>query len=239
MNRFSKFLFSFIIIIQVIHSYPQAMLKKSYSQNVDKHKIVEKIIEIQKEYFIVKVIIPQLEGEKYNEINSEIELWITKWINEANKIADEYYGSIDIKPNFPFELNNKYTISYNNDKIISMYIDNYQYTGGAHGITIRKSYTIDLETGKSLEVKDLFNEAYDYNKVICSEINKQINEHPENFFKESQILKEKQCFKEFFLSDKGIVVYYQLYDIAPYVYGIPEFTIKKELFDNKYLNYEF
>lgn len=35
---------------------------------------------------------------------------------------------------------------------------NYQYTGGAHGITVQSSHTLNLETGEEYKLRDLMND---------------------------------------------------------------------------------
>ena len=42
-------------------------------------------------------------------------------------------------------------------------------------------------------------------------------------------IKENQ---KFYLQDGKIVIFFDLYDIAPYVAGIPEFPINKEIISN-------
>ena len=42
----------------------------------------------------------------------------------------------------------------------------------------------------------------------------------------------------FYISSGNIVIYFQVYEIAPYVTGIPEFYIPVEKFDQKSLKYE-
>ena len=45
-------------------------------------------------------------------------------------------------PLMPYQLYARYKVTNNSD-IISFYIDYYQFTGGAHGVTTRIAYNID------------------------------------------------------------------------------------------------
>ena len=44
-----------------------------------------------------------------------------------------------------YELYRETNITYKDDKLISMYFDDYTFTGGAHGTTVRSLQTWDLE----------------------------------------------------------------------------------------------
>jgi hypothetical protein len=50
-----------------------------------------------------------------------------------------------------------YRVAYNQNGFLSIVLDDYIYTGGAHGITGRHGYTVDINTGKTYDLKGLFN----------------------------------------------------------------------------------
>ncbi|MFU7518111.1 PdaC/SigV domain-containing protein, partial [Clostridium sp. HCS.1] len=86
-----------------------------------------------------------------------------------------------LKPTIPYELMARYTVT-NNEEILSFYIDYYQFSVGAHGITTRNTYNIDTKTGNKLMLKDFFTEGYDHKTYINSALSKEINKHPEYYF---------------------------------------------------------
>ncbi len=53
-------------------------------------------------------------------------------------------------------------MNFNQRGILSITFDDYMYTGGAHGGTVRSSYTVDLDTGRTYSLKDLFASGADY-----------------------------------------------------------------------------
>ena len=57
-----------------------------------------------------------------------------------------------------------------------------KFTGGAHGITTRLSYSVDNKTGKELQLSDLFKNGYDYKKVINFEIENAIQMDKDKYF---------------------------------------------------------
>ncbi|WP_099204220.1 DUF3298 and DUF4163 domain-containing protein [Scatolibacter rhodanostii] len=127
----------------------------------------------------------------------------------------------------PYELVSEYKITENNGAIISLYNDCYQFTGGAHGNTIRSSETWNLTNGCRLTLAELC--SCNLPKLITdikSEVKSQIAKQSENFFEDYEDLVD-QTFNcsQFYIEDGKLVVYFQQYDIAPYVTGIPTFTI--------------
>lgn len=144
------------------------------------------------------------------------------------QIAVEQYLD-DIKNGFPvrvFEALQTFTATYNKACIISLYLDNYQYTGGAHGSTVRTSRTWNLKTGKTIKLRELYKCSGDYKSYIKKKIIEQIKENPDIYFENYEELVE-QTFNvnNFYSTPQGVVVYFQQYDIAPYSSGIREFLL--------------
>ena len=95
----------------------------------------------------------------------------------------------------------------------------------------------DLTSGGIFTLKDLFNENSNYKVVIEDEIKKQIIQlnKEQNLPKNSTQLyafNEIKDNQKFYIADDTIVIFFDLYDIAPYVAGIPEFPINKEIISN-------
>lgn len=144
------------------------------------------------------------------------------------QMAVEQYLN-DIENGFPiraFEALQTFTATYNKACIVSLYLDNYQFTGGAHGLTIRTSQTWNFKSGKMVKLKELYRCANDYRSYIKRNIIAQIRENPDIYFDNYEELVE-QTFKvnSFYCTPQGIVTYFQQYDIAPYSSGIREFLL--------------
>lgn len=124
-----------------------------------------------------------------------------------------------------------YTVKLNELNLLSIKFDDYIYTGGAHGSTIVRSLTFDLETGDVYGLKDLFNENADYISAINAEIKKQIVEkdYKDAFIVDFESIKPDQ---DYYLNDNGLVIYFQRYEYTPYVFGSPEFVISPSLLES-------
>jgi hypothetical protein len=134
------------------------------------------------------------------------------------------------KSGYPFRQYNAttaYKVAYNQNGLLSITVDYYQFTGGAHGATERRPYNYDLETGTELSLQDLFKAGVNYKEILNREIAAQIKANPEGgYFTQPEMGFETIGDNQpFYLTDGGLVVYFAQYEIAPYVAGIPEFKI--------------
>jgi hypothetical protein len=149
-------------------------------------------------------------------------------INELFPMAVEQYKN-SIENNYPirtYEALVIYKLTYNSNCIISLYSDKYEFTGGAHGSTIRTSQTWNLQKYAQIELSELFGCSLNYKEYIFNQVIRQIQENPDIYFENYKELVVKN-FNEnnFYCTPNGIVIYYQQYDIAPYSSGIREFLI--------------
>lgn len=122
-----------------------------------------------------------------------------------------------------------YSIKYNRNGLLSVVLTDYQYSGGAHGLTEQISYTFDLLAGRNLSLEDLMQSGSGYRDYINSAIREEIDkreaagelvEIPGTKFYD---IGENPAF---FLSNDGLVFYFQQYEYFPYAAGIQEFTIR-------------
>ncbi|MGI6577979.1 MAG: DUF3298 and DUF4163 domain-containing protein [Eubacteriales bacterium] len=132
-----------------------------------------------------------------------------------------------------FEVMQVFEVTYIMACIISLYFDRYVYTGGAHGITARTSQTWNLQRGTEVTLERLFRCNIDMKGYLMERIERQIRENPDIYFDDYRQLIEKYFREEnFYCEPRGIVIYYQLYEIAPYASGIRTFLIPYDCFAN-------
>ncbi len=194
-------------------------------------EIVNKVDEGSNKYMNWNLNTPQLKGLEDRKIQKNINNQFKNDVNNFKKevltLAKEAYkGSQETGYPFnPFEADTAYDVHFLNPKLLSLTIDMYQFTGGAHGFTVRKAYNYDLKTGKQLGYEDLF-PGCDYKSIIIAEVSKEIKKNPEIYFDDAlETVKKFTDDQPFYITKKGIVVYYGLYEIAPYAAGIREFFI--------------
>jgi hypothetical protein len=161
-----------------------------------------------------------------NKIKSDVNLFFEKNYKEAkdNFVNNNLDG-------VKFEANTDFEVEKNTDSILSLKMRYYNYSGGAHGFYDDIAYNIDIRSGKFLELSDLFLEQSNYKDILNNEIKSQIksleSENKENLgIYQFNTIKENQ---KYYFYGNNIVLYFDLYDIAPYAAGIPEFTINSDI----------
>ena len=235
----SKVLLSFsLIVINIINSFcPQVLLASETSKNEEEVRIVDKVIKEKDDYVDVDVIIPQISGisnkSKEAQINKEIENWTLEWIKDIRLIAKENFDT-NVKPLGPYEANARYEVK-NTRNPLSFYIDYYQFTGGAHGITTRKYYNIDKRSGEILKLNNLFKEKYDYASLINKQIQSEIDKNKDMYFTGKDGFQGIKDNQGFFIEGSNLVIFFAQYEIAPYAGGMPEFRIPLEIFKKGYV----
>ena len=168
--------------------------------------------------------------KKFNDYNLKMALQTQqKAENELYKEAIELYkyNKENGYPQMMYELYREYQITLNQENAVSMYIDEYIFSGGAHGTTTRTSQTWNLMLGKMVELYELYpNEPY-FLLDILRKINREISENIEIYFADPYPLVVEYFNPESYYIDNGkVVIYFQQYDIAPYSSGIIEFTLE-------------
>jgi hypothetical protein len=143
-------------------------------------------------------------------------------------MAIEQYKE-DVENNYPirvFDAVLSCKVTYLHACIISVYCDRYEYTGGAHGNTIRESKTWNLQKCRCVNLQQFFCCTSSYKTYLFEAITSQIEKNSEIYFENYQELIEKTFHEEsYYCVAKGLVVYFQQYDIAPYSSGIREFLL--------------
>jgi outer membrane murein-binding lipoprotein Lpp len=104
----------------------------------------------------------------------------------------------------------------------------YDYSfGAAHGMPINDYYPIDLKTGKTYKLEDLFLENSDYvdtiNKIITAKIKEESKKDQSIYFQDG--FSSIQPDQYFYVDAHNLYLYFYPYDIAPYAAGFPEFEI--------------
>lgn len=163
--------------------------------------------------------------EKYNNLFRDNILTFIEYTIEMAKDNEHSFEGTDFpKREFVGKVN--FDLK-NSDKILSIKINYYQYTGGAYGNPYSLSYNIDLTTGKDLELVDFLQKQNMSLKDVEAVIKSEIENQPEIFFQSNDYSFQELAADQFYyLEDDKIVIYFQPYAIAPYSSGMPEFKIE-------------
>lgn len=189
-------------------------------------------------YYTFAGEIPVFESEKNPAFAKELTDLMDKQIVMNQKVIEDDAKAVHESNKsdgfvFPPDIHNvQFDVKRNDSRYISIYITYYSYTGGAHGTHYDLVYTFDLETQERVELKDLFKADADYVAVINEKIESQIQD-----IREAAVEAGEENWspydgfetiapdQHFYLTDDSLVVFFGLYEIAPYAAGIPMFEI--------------
>ena len=118
-----------------------------------------------------------------------------------------------------------YLVKYNQNGLLSIVFLDYQYSGGAHGLTVQSSTTRNLSTGQEYQLKDFFVQRTDHVSIVSQEVKNLMEEQglTEALLNPFSAISADQ---NYYLTNDDLVVYFQAYEYFPYAAGIPEFSIK-------------
>lgn len=218
-----------LLLVLLVTFVPHGFAEDNFSVS---HTIVQSEDDVKS----IDAVLPIFEGfNGADEINEEVLNIALGAIGEANAFAKsmlpikkELLEKGEVAASIVVDLDMTYDYVKLGD-ILSTQLDIYSYYGGAHGTSQVISITANTSTGEIYEFKDLFKEGSDYNTVITDLILEEIDRTSEWYFpdyKETIIGKEGNY--EFYIDGDKLVIYFGLYDIAPYAAGIRHFIIDSE-----------
>lgn len=206
--------------------------------NSDEIIINTKEISSELEEISLNIHIPQIQGLPDKNFQKELN---QTFMNEAKKakknaltIARDYNKDMlkdGLNP-IKFEYISNFSIVKAPAPYLVLAFLEYQYSGGAHGISYQKYITLNTKDSTIVTLKSLFKEDVDYKQLINTQIQKQIQERStqgEYFFPGQEGFVGIKDDQAFYINRSGdLVIVFNIYEIAPYAAGIIEFIIPNE-----------
>lgn len=117
-----------------------------------------------------------------------------------------------------------FEVTYNRDNLLSVNTTQYFYMGGAHGEPLLLSYNVDLRSGKTLAITDLFDDARTAKVILALGVSERIKADPDKYFPEALDKAGVPDDQQFYLEDGQVVLHYGIYELAPFAAGLPKFA---------------
>lgn len=114
------------------------------------------------------------------------------------------------------------TVSLNQDGLLVYRVDNYGYTGGAHGMGISRFVVFDTEENQQLSLDNIFVDGYkdELSNMLERRYRESYYMEPEQSLTEAGLFENYIPPSEnFFLTNNSIGFYYNPYKLAPYAMG--------------------
>lgn len=226
MKKLVSVLMLFVIFVQLT----------PYSFAEDSFSVEHTVINLNEELCNINVVAPYFEGfNNFDEVNRQIENLIANSIGDAratSKSLVKLKCELIENGEEPFDWEVELIVNYDYMRagdILSLKLSTYYFSGGAHGMSYINPITVNTETGEIYTFKGLFKEDVNLNEVITKQLLNEIEKDPSGYFEnyETTIMDKGGEYNYYFDGDK-LVIYFDLYDIAPYAAGIPRFTIDIE-----------
>lgn len=148
---------------------------------------------------------------------------LTAFINSYNEMQEKYP-----KDNFRWEGEITGNIKYQSENILDIEIKHYTDTGGNHGYSGKRSLIFNPETGKSIPNENLFKDINAFKAFAEKKFRAAYRLKANDPINASGLAFEDDVFQlpqTYFFTDKGLLLYYNVYEIASYSDGPKELLI--------------
>lgn len=213
--------------------------------NKDKNKISYSYstIEISERQDYLKTEIKYPEFENLPELNKRIANTVNSNYKNFKSYSKSEWDEITALNNrassklAPFEYLVSFEVSGSNN-IISVLLNTYIFSGGAHGNTNLAAFNYDIQSGKFIDILQASSMTYNEISSICRNyLYKKLIDEDKNGMPPS----EKDSLREmintgafpqagnyelFTLDGNKLFVYFEPYSVAPYSYGIQKIQVK-------------
>ena len=171
----------------------------------------------------------------YSDVESMARHYLTNYMKEIKEERKDYDGEM------PFERDLKVWRSYETDRLVTINVQMYQYSGGAHGGTFCYGLSFRKSDGRQMGMNTLNNLVGDegWSSMQKEGLMEYFDVKTDSALQdclldvETYFIPAPQMAPYF--SEKGLEFVYQQYEIAPYAAGLPSYTIPYRSLD-KYLN---
>jgi len=185
-------------------------------------KIATELLETKTKDTLFLMRYPTVSGLENKEveknINAALEKHKTQFIEDSKEQEKKRDSSVD----YMYQAFQNFVVTYNENGMLSLAIDQNSYTGGAHDSTIRTGFTFSLKNGKVLTLEDLLKEKspnykVELDKLVAKDL-KVINGYYGDF-------KGLAADADYYIKPDGLAVFFQQYEYTPFAVGIPTFLI--------------
>ena len=183
---------------------------------------------------------PQFKGieeNASNQVNQIIEknaiMEFSKNCKEARASIQDTIGDIPLGIEYqawlPYSYQLTDEVTLNHKDYVSFYYTDFKWFGGAHPDTTIEGFSYNMNTGKQISPSDvLVLDEVGVKTYIANEAAKLYQTTPEIYFKEEiENLKKLDFEYGFYLTNEGVVFFFNPYMIAPYATGVVRIDLKQ------------
>jgi len=181
-----------------------------------------------------EAVLPRWEGQGGGRFNRYYQSYAKAFVRYCQRellprVTEEYHQAVQSSgalPSYRVELHT--TVTLHTDTLLSLFTDSVE-TGGRRRLVLRRGDTWNLATGYPMEAKTFFPHGGCRKKLltlaeaqICQEQQRGVSCYDTQY---RQTLRTAFNSQNFYLTDRGLCFFYQMYAIAPAAEGIPTFCL--------------
>ena len=176
----------------------------------------------------VQATVPQLQNGPHSRILSDANELFRNVVLTAYRRFEQAALETRTDPHLPEHMKDAltfradYEVFRNDSQFLSLGQTVYQYTGGAHGMSFLTAFTIQLPTGHLCKLADLFVVGTNYRDRLTAIVRREGASRGLPLW-DFRGVKEDSGF---YLTDDGLVLFFQPYEIAPYSEGIVKILVR-------------
>jgi len=153
-----------------------------------------------------------------------------RFIQSVQSQYDDYMEVKDPESIVDWQISRSAFVMYANQDFASVVVKNEGYLGGAHGFNDEQLFVFDGKSGKVLSWDDLLSPDSKeiFTKAAEAEFRRARNLRPSQTLEEAGFTFENNTFtlsSNFAVTDKGINLHYNPYEVGPYVMGATDVVV--------------
>lgn len=173
----------------------------------------------------INIDYPQIVNSDNDSVITKINLFLEQEFKQSIEWYDEIISDTteieDTSFKFQYSFETGFQVVYNSRDFISIVLDHYQYTGGAHGNYVAFGYNIRLEDGAFITLKDIVEEsALDLLTFECEE--SILEKYEANSLMEAGLFENEIVLtydQDFYIIPGALVLQFDPYEIGPFAMG--------------------
>ena len=203
--------------------------------NVDRKQKTYYLADTDKEYLYLEYCDVTVETSENQNLKKNIENWSMDRSEGLRSMHTEFEESAMIEAenneNFwGYSLYQTVSVSRVDGQVVSLLDDNYQHTGGAHGMFYREGVNFDVKTGKRLNLQEILSDYTNFSEEATGRIITYLQENYgeelfDDYIQTVESLWQEDLGPEWYMDGSGIVIVLQQYEVGPAVIGAPEVHI--------------
>ena len=127
----------------------------------------------------------------------------------------------------PWNLTTVYEIKYSDDNVLCIVLFSGYFYGGAHPNPGLDTFVFSLKQGKQYELKDMFKPGSKYLEKLATYCKEDLTKRKvsDEEWIESGTKPDEVNYRYFYVNEKGLVIIFPQYQVAPYAWGPQETTV--------------